>query len=168
MRPTAASSCRSFCLGEHSIFACAFRPYNRFGINSQSFASGGSISLHSLQHLQAGLFEDTRCFGKIFPSFGLCFSLSSFPLWMPACFGSVWIFNPCHIFSVRNLPADLCRFLFRHSSTRIFKRLSYSASRWICRTQKNHSLSVHFQTARGPSLSPYCQCLLSRSPLPAP
>lgn len=64
--------------------------------------------MHSLQHLQAGLFEDTRCFGKIFPPFGFCLSLFPFSLVDARMF---WfclnLLNPCPIFSVRNLPADL-------------------------------------------------------------
>lgn len=52
------------CLGEPLSRVRSWRRTIAFErINSQSFASSEySVSLQSLQHLQAGLLEDTRCF----------------------------------------------------------------------------------------------------------
>jgi hypothetical protein len=77
-----ASSCRSL-LSRRALHSRVLFDLQSFGINSQSFASEGSVLLHSLQHLQAGLFEDSRCFGKLKPPvqpLNICVS------WMPACF----------------------------------------------------------------------------------
>jgi len=75
------------CLGEPLSRVRAWRRTIVFErINSQSFASSEySVSLQSLQHLQAGLLEDTRCFGEKPP---LNYLVVSSLFRMPACFAS--------------------------------------------------------------------------------